>query len=88
MGTKNPRIGDGNQRLQHALDLLESGMPVSEVSEITGYSKSSLYVHRSSILGVSTKPKCETVPDMQFHKEWTDTVNKFRKVAGLPLFKI
>lgn len=85
---KTPKFGDGNMRLNHAIDLLESGMSIAEVSEITGYSRSSLYVHRSNILGTPKENKCPTVTDAQFHKEWTETVNKFRKAAGLPLFKV
>lgn len=86
MGNKVPRFGDGNMRLQHAMDLLESGMSVAEVSQITGYSKSSLYSHKSNIIGGS-KPRNSSFDETQFHKEWTETVNKFRKAAGLPLFK-
>ena len=84
---KGPRFSDGNMRLNHAIDLLESGMSVEEVHKITGYARSSLYVHRNNILGTPKENKHPTVTDMQFHKEWTETVNKFRKVAGLPLFK-
>ena len=85
---KKPKFGDGNMRLNHAIDLLESGMSIAEVHKITGYARSSLYVHKSNILGASKENKYPTVTDAQFHKEWTETINKFRKAAGLPLFKI
>ena len=45
---KGPRFSDGNMRLNHAIDLLESGMSVEEVHKITGYARSSLYVHRNN----------------------------------------
>ena len=85
---KTPKCEDGNARLNHAIKLLESGMSIAEVQKITGYSRSRLYEYRSNILGTPKENKYPTVTDMQFHKEWTETVNKFRKAAGLPLFKV
>ena len=85
--SKSPNFKDGNARLNHAIKLLESGMSIAEVQEITGYSRSRLYEYRSNILGTPKENKYPTVTDAQFHKEWTETVNKFRKAAGLPLFK-
>ena len=84
---KKQKCEDGNARLNHAIELLESGMSIAEVQEITGYSRSRLYEYRSNILGTQKENKYPTVTDAQFHKEWTETVNKFRKAAGLPLFK-
>ena len=86
-GSKIPKFGDGNARLNHAIKLLESGMSIAEVQKITGYSRSRLYEYRSNILRTPKENKYPTVTDAQFHKEWTETVNKFRKAAGLPLFK-
>lgn len=85
--SKSQNFEDGNARLNHAIKLLESGMSIAEVQEITGYSRSRLYEYRSNILGTQKENKYPTVTDAQFHKEWTETVNKFRKAAGLPLFK-
>lgn len=84
---KSPNLEDGNARLNHAIKLLESGMSIAEVQKITEYSRSRLYEYRSNILGTPKENKYPTVTDAQFHKEWTETVNKFRKAAGLPLFK-
>lgn len=78
---KSSNFEDGNARLNHAIKLLESGMSIAEVQEITGYSRSRLYEYRSNILGTPKENKYPTVTDAQFHKEWTETVNKFRKAA-------
>ena len=86
--SKSPNFEDGNARLNHAIKLLESGMSIAEVQKITGYSRSRLYECRSNILGTPKENKYPAVTDAQFHKEWTETVNKFRKAAGLPLFKV
>ena len=86
-GSREPKFGDGNKRLQSAMDLIESGMSIPEVHELTGYAVSTLYKIKSGNFG-NCKPKGGIFDETVFHKEWTETVNKFRKAAGLPLFKV
>jgi hypothetical protein len=78
-------VVDKQKRMQHAIDLVESGMPLKEVSEITGYAVSTLRRYKRNF--EQGPSKWAALDERKFHKEWTDTVNKFRKASGLPLFK-
>lgn len=78
-------VVDKQKRMQHAIDLIESGMPLKEVSEITGYAVSTLRRYKRNF--EQGPSKWAALDERKFHKEWTETVNKFRASMNLPLFK-
>ena len=86
MAKNEPNFNCKTDRLVRALNLLDSGLSIKEVAEITGYSHR--YLQQYAMADGDSSPCFSTKVDPTFHKRWTIAVNRLRAYAGLPLFEL